>query len=121
MKEQIKKWIAVAVFSFFTNYNFAQDSNSTQEYETPVPAPWVSDKGYWVTESNVQTPTNHIIRFYTNEDILVYTEKLNGVKLNINKRKVKMKLKKALEISLLAWEQHKQPLTDKDYVIALLR
>lgn len=121
MKEQVKTWIAVTVFCFFTNCNFAQDLNGTEQYEPSVSSPWVSDKGYWVAESNIKTPLNHIIRFYTNENILVYTEKLSGVKLNINKRKVKMKLKKALEISLLAWEQHKQPLTDKDYVIALLR
>jgi len=63
---------------------------------------WVSEKGYWVVEGNVKTPLDHTIRFYDNNDELVYTEKLEGVKLNVGKRKVKMKLKQVLESAILA-------------------
>lgn len=75
--------------------------------ENPVPK-WVSEKGYWVVEGNVHSPLNNTIRFYNNEDVLVYTESLKGVKLNTNKRKVKMKLKKALETAITAWESKKE-------------
>lgn len=71
---------------------------------------WVSGKGYWVVEGNVKTPRDHTIRFYTNENVLVYTESLKGVKLNANKRKVKMKLKNALESAILAWENKSEKL-----------
>ncbi|MBN8878845.1 MAG: hypothetical protein E6Q24_08815 [Chitinophagaceae bacterium] len=74
--------------------------------ENSIPK-WVSEKGYWVVEGNVHTPLNNIIRFYNNDDALVYTESLKGVKLNINKRKVKMKLKQALEAAIIAWESKK--------------
>ena len=79
--------------------------------ENPIPK-WVSEKGYWVVEGNVHTPLNNTIRFYNNDDMLVYTETLNGVKLNINKRKVKMKLKQALETAIIAWESRKEKIEE---------
>lgn len=71
---------------------------------------WVSDKGYWVAESNIHSPMNHIIWFYNNDNELLYKETLTGVKMNAGKRKVKMKLKKVLESSVLAWEKKKDGL-----------
>jgi len=62
---------------------------------------WISQKGYWVVEGNVKTPLTNTIRFYDNDDELLYTEKLDGVKLNINRRKVRMKLKQVLESAIL--------------------
>jgi hypothetical protein len=78
-----------------------------QQENTPAPK-WVSEKGYWVVEGNLNTPHQHTIRFYSNDDVLVYTETLKDVKLNANRRKVKMKLKKVLESAIVAWEC-KQP------------
>ncbi|MET0462163.1 MAG: hypothetical protein ABW007_03380 [Chitinophagaceae bacterium] len=69
---------------------------------------WVSEKGYWVVEGNVNTPLNHTIRFYNNDDVLIYSERVEGIKLKANKRKVKMKLKQALESALLAFESKQQ-------------
>lgn len=114
MKQLLKTWIAASSFCLFTAVVYAQN-------EPLVTPPWASDKGYWVVESNVQTPLHHIVRFYTNGDVLMYTETLTGIKLNINKRNVKMKLKKALEASVVAWLQHKKPEANKDYVKALLK
>jgi hypothetical protein len=59
-------------------------------------------------EGNVKTPLENTIRFYNNDDILVYKESLSGVKLNTNKRKVKMKLKQVLESSIIAWESKRE-------------
>jgi hypothetical protein len=61
---------------------------------------WISDKGYWVAESNVHTPTQCTIRFYNNDHVMVYSEKVEGIKLKLQKRKVKMNLKKVLESSI---------------------
>ncbi len=81
---------------------------------------WVSDKGYWVVESNINSPMDHIIRFYTTDNVLVYKETLKGVKLNAERSKVKMKLKKILESSVLAWEKRKQGSEELAWVKAVL-
>jgi len=115
MKQQLKKWMTAVVFTFLAISAFAQDD------ESPAAAPWVSDKGYWVLESNIHSPLNHIVRFYTNEDVLVYTENISGMRLNPDKRKVKMKLKEVLEATVLAWQKNSQPEANKDYVTAKLK
>jgi hypothetical protein len=61
-----------------------------------------------VVESN--TPLDHIIRFYNNDNELLHKETLTGIKLNPERRKVKMELKKVLESSVLAWEKKKNGL-----------
>ena len=114
MKQIFKKQIATLFLSFIVLTSFAQDRQPN------IPR-WVSDKGYWVVESNIHTPLDHIIRFYTNDDVLVYKENVSGIKLNPDKRKVKMKLKKVLESSVLAWEQRKVTEEDKKYVMAILK
>ena len=114
MKQQIKNLFAAATFVLAVSAAHTQSNSS-------FAAPWVSDKGYWVVENNIHDPLNNIIHFYSNENRLVHTEKLAGIKLDINKKKVKMKLKKALEKTLLLCEQHKKMETISDYVVAILK
>lgn len=109
---QVKSLLAIVFLSLVTASVFAQSEKQ---------APWVSDKGFWVVESNVKEPQHHTLRFYTNEGALMYTETIKGVKLNLNKKKVKMQLKAALETASLAWQQSKKPDTNKDYVAAVLK
>ena len=106
--------IVVVLFSSIAFTGFAQKERSV------IPK-WVSDKGYWVVESNTKTPLYHIIRFYTNENVLMYTEILNSIKLNPDKRKVKMKLKKVLESTVANWEIRKIAEEDKAYVARQLK
>jgi hypothetical protein len=113
MKKITSTWIMGAVLCLFSLSSFAQGDKQA----TPR---WVSDKGYWVVENNIHDPFNHIIRFYNNDDVMVYKETLSGVRLNTNKVKVKMKLKKVLETSALAWEQKKVSEEDKQYLAAIL-
>ena len=114
MKLLISKMIVTAALVLFTSSTYAQKNRIAQE-------PWVSDKGYWVIENNIHDPMNHIVRFYSNESMLLHTEYLSGVKLNIDKRKVKMKLKKALEETWLLCEQHKKPDAISGYISAILK
>ena len=113
MKVQLKTWMAITVFILFASYSFAQTKKP--------PVPWVSAKGYWVIESNIHLPNTHTIRFYTNENMLVYAENLVDVNLNPNKRKIKMKLKEVLETAVWAWNKSKQAEINKDYVAAKLK
>ncbi len=90
---------------FFTLILFATLQVSAQVAgRTPR---WVSAQGYWVAESNKNQPLEHTIRFYNNDDVLVYQEKLSGVKLNLERRKVRMKLKTVLDAAVVAWQQQK--------------
>lgn len=88
--------IAMLTFAHFI-------ASAQQDKDTHIPK-WVSDKGYWVVKGNVNTPLDNTILFYNNDHVLVYKESLTGVKLNPDKRKVKMKLKQVLESSITAWE-----------------
>jgi hypothetical protein len=82
---------------------FAQPPRAKAGKARPGVPAWVSEKGYWVVESNIHSPYRHTVFFYNNDNVLMYKESLEGVKLNAEKRKVKMKLKKALETSALVW------------------
>ena len=64
---------------------------------------WVSEKGFWQIETNIHTPNKNIVYFYNNDRTLIYKENLDGVVLNLEKKRVKMRLKRALETAILAW------------------
>lgn len=113
-QEYFKHWVAATVFCFLSTIAISQD----EKPETPR---WVSDKGYWVVESNINDPMKHVIRFYFNDNTLIYTEELNGVKFNPGKKRVRIKLKKVLESSVLAWEQKRVAEENKSYVAAILK
>jgi hypothetical protein len=73
---------------------------TAQKDVRPVPS-WVSERGYWVVESNVNSS---IVYFYNNDNHLVYKERVNSV-LNTDRRRTKLRLTKALEQSVTAWEK----------------
>src|SRR5688572_5791092 len=76
---------------------------------SPRVAPdWVSEKGWWVIESNIHTPKQHIFYFYNNDGVLVYKEKIEGLRINASKRTTRLQLKQVLEASVLAWEKQHQ-------------
>lgn len=113
MKQQIKKWIAVTACILLVFAGTAQ-----QKKKSPG---WLPENGYWIVESNLHTPKNHIVRFYNLDNVLIYSEKISGTKLNIAKRKVKMKLKEVLELAVTAWKKNKYAEADKDYLAVLLK
>ena len=92
---------------------------NSQEQDHTVP--WVSGKGYWTIESNIHDPLDHIIRFYTNNGRLFHTEKLSGVKLDVDKRKTKMKLKKALEQTMELYSKQEPAKQISEYLVAYLK
>ena len=85
----------------------------------PQPPKWVSEKGYWVIESNIKTPKSSIVRFYTNDHNLVYTEKVEGVKVNVQKKKTLMNLKSVLEKVVYTWEKNGE-VKDTGELVAVL-
>lgn len=114
MKQQVKKMILLVTFGFIVSIAYSQRN-------LQITAPWASEKGYWIVEDNIHDPMNHTIRFYNTENKLVHTEQLSGMKLNINKKKTKMKLKQALETAVSLYEQHRAPSAIKDDVAKILK
>ena len=100
MKKTIISFAIAVALSFFSNFCFAQQ----EEQKSNAPK-WVSDKGYWVVESNVHTPKSNTLYFYNNDHLLVYKEKVEGMKIKLNKKKVLMRLKSVLDQSVTAWEE----------------
>jgi hypothetical protein len=96
MKKTIAVCLAAGILVLVSLNSFGQQAY----YKTPA---WVSEKGYWVAENNLRTPRHCILRFYSNDNILVGTKEFSGSRLKLNRRKTKMQLKRMLEAELLQW------------------
>ena len=97
MKKQI--FLLAVACSFFTNICMAQKNAGLSN--TPG---WITDKGFWVVESNQNTPKKSTVYFYNTDKQLVYKEQIEGVSIRLNRKKVLMHLKAVLEKSVAAWE-----------------
>lgn len=99
----MKKRIRTAVICICM---LASTSAFSQQKDPSQPA-WVSLHGYWVIESNTYQPGWHMVRFYDNSHTLIGEQQITNAKLNIKKKKVKMRLKFMLEAQLELWaKQH---------------
>jgi hypothetical protein len=72
--------------------------------------------GTWVVESNLHKPGIQTVRFYDNNNRLIYSETING-HLNVSKKKVQQKLNNILE--LLATQN--KPAKDSDMLVLAFR
>lgn len=116
MCTNLKNSILAAAFTCATLFASAQkeaNHNKTPRY--------VSNKGYWVIKSNVKQPKEAVVYFYDLQHELLYKEELKNVNLNINRTRVKMRLKKALEQAIAAHERGDLPLTDEKIVATVFR
>lgn len=108
----------IAVFSFFSAVSFAQAEAETTATQAPK---WVSENGYWVIESNINTPKLNTVYFYNNSNVLVYKEKVDGVVLNIKKRRVKMNLRKVLDQAIIAFNTKQKAAENEMLVMNLIK
>ncbi|MGE5519334.1 MAG: hypothetical protein ACM3VS_05340 [Candidatus Dadabacteria bacterium] len=111
MKKQLSLSIAFIILSSIFTFGFGQ-----QEIQRSI-----SGNGYWVVESNTKTPKISILYFYTNDNVLVYKEHVQGIKIKINKRKVVNRLNNVLEQSLIAWKQQNLPAENRMLVTYALK
>ena len=118
MKKSIMLCLMLSALLLTSAKVWAQD----EDQSVPPRAPkWISEKGYWVVESNIKTPYHSIIHFYNNDNVLVYREKIDGVKINLSRSRTKMKLKKILEQSIIAWENSHSPKENEQWVTKALK
>jgi hypothetical protein len=82
---------------------FLSLSVKAQETKNKPVKKWVSENGYWVIEGNIHSPKSNTLYCYNDEDSLIYTEKLVGIKINTNRRATLKKLNRVLNKSLIAW------------------
>jgi len=92
--------IIVAGFIFWLSVLPAK----AQEDVRPIPS-WVSDRGYWVVENNVDSS---VVYFYNNDNQLLYKERIKR-SLNTDRKKTKLRLTKELEQVVTAWENKENP------------
>ena len=115
MKAISKPILFTAIWIIVASGLYAQTTRGTKNPK------WISDKGFWQIESNIHTPDKSIVYFYNKENILIYKEHLDGVILNLNKRRVKMRLKKALETAILAWNKERVLPNDQHWISVLFK
>jgi len=94
-----KKYLSPAILGIFM---LVAGAVFSQRNAYDVPA-WVSNNGYWVLEASGKNHRKQLVRFYNNAHTLVATKDLAGVRLNIKRRKAKMRLKEMLELALQEW------------------
>jgi hypothetical protein len=111
MRRNLKMLFVATVLSITTIAATAQEN----EIKASHPK-WISDKGYWVVESNIKTPETSTVYFYNNQNDLLYKERVDGVTLNIKKRKTLIMLKQVLDKSLSQTEVAKNERKDEQLV-----
>lgn len=103
MKREFLRFGLLCMLAILSIRGMAQDTT-----RRPIPK-WVSEKGYWQIENNINIPDNFTVYFFNNEGTMVYKERIEGVRLNLQKRKTLMRLKKALDQYVIAWENRLSP------------
>ncbi|MFL9482793.1 hypothetical protein ACI6Q2_08430 [Chitinophagaceae bacterium LWZ2-11] len=119
MKRHFKIIVASTLLLItFTTSKAQEETSVTPEKEKCA---WVSDKGYWTVESNIKTPKHAIVYFYNNSSQLVYKEVIEGIKINLHRESVKIKLTKAMEEAVWAWNFEKPKKEDEQIVASLFK
>ncbi|MEO6812888.1 MAG: hypothetical protein ABI172_03095 [Ginsengibacter sp.] len=104
-----------AFFLIFLALSMSSIKVSAQKRNT------IPNNGFWVLVGNIHDKTTTTVQFYTNEEKLIYEEKITGVKFNLNRRKTLLYLKEGLEKAMIAWNEKGETLRDKNWVSVLVR
>ena len=89
----------------FFSLTFFNCNSTLKAQSKPAVPKWMSEKGYWVIQSNLKTPKNATIYFYTPQHELVYKEVISGKKINIEKIKTRKHLEQVLNQAITVWEK----------------
>jgi hypothetical protein len=109
------KWIVMVIIGLVMNAAVI-----AQNKPGLVPK-WASAKGWWQVETATRSPKQQIVYFFNLNGVLVYKEKLEGIRLNPEKRKTKMQLKQALEAAVVAWDEDHKVKEDGSLVVNCLK
>lgn len=121
MKKYFNLLAVLAILLMSQATAFAQDEETSSSTTAPATPRWVSEKGYWIVESNIHVPKQYTVRFYNNDQVMIYKEEIKGVALKVETRKVKMHLKRVLETALAAWSKQQQAKENEGWVANAIR
>jgi len=115
MKMHVKQILLSGLLIFLFTICRAQAGN---EPSPRVPS-WISQIGYWVIKSNLDTPDSSTVFFYRNDGVLVYEEPVSGKCINIKKRRTLKLLKSVLDKSVMTWNGQNQAPVNRGYLASL--
>ena len=118
MKKLLLSLSLTLLFSFAFVAAYSQSGKGTSSHRTPK---WVSEFGYWNIVSNIHSPKLSTVYFYNNKHELLYKEEVEGMVININKKRVKMNLKKVLDQSIMAFNEKQKAAENEMLVINVFR
>ena len=77
---------------------------------------YVPEKGYWQLVSNIHEKKAVTVRFYTDENTMIYEEKISNKKLNPNRQRVRRQLYYALQEAYNQWASNRM-IKNNDLVV----
>ncbi|MDJ1504665.1 hypothetical protein [Xanthocytophaga agilis] len=77
--------------------------------------------GYWVTESDIHTKQYTIVHFYNDANVQIYEEKLDGVFLNLKRKKTVQQLNAALNKVMQNWISNRELSKEDHWVAAMMK
>lgn len=80
------------LFTFLTNQLLAQKKQS-----------YVPEKGYWQLVSNLKDKRTVTVKFYTDQNEMIYEETLSNTRMNAERKKIRRKLYYALQEAYDQW------------------
>jgi len=95
---------------FIGNSSFAQDTKKIDQ-----------EKGYFQLVSNKADKMTTTVQFYTNENVLMYEEKVTGVEFDLNDKKVVDMLNKGVEKAAIAWNAKPEVQKNKDWMTVIAK
>ncbi|MCW3089512.1 MAG: hypothetical protein JWP81_581 [Ferruginibacter sp.] len=119
MKKNFLMLLITIVIGGFSAHAFTQDSLPKSSIHR-IPK-WISANGYWVLENNIHTPKYNILYFYNNDNVLVYKEITDGVILKLNKRKMKKRLKKLVDQTVISFVKNQKAGENEMLVMNMIR
>ncbi len=95
---------------FTADSSFAQTKKTVDQQE-----------GYFVLVSNKAEKKITTVQFYNNANVLMYEEKVTGVKFNLNRKKTIDMLNKGLQKAILAFNAKPEVQKNQDWMAAIVK
>jgi|SRR5215213_6576310 len=92
----MKKYFATAVMSFLLMLVIAPCFAQKKPGD-------ISSRGHWQLVSNIHDKKTITVQFYTDQNNMIYEEKLTNARMNTKRRKIRRQLNLALEEAYNQW------------------
>jgi hypothetical protein len=92
MKKNLIALTILTLFLFLSHSVFAQEKQN-----------YIPEKGYWQLVSNLKDKKTVTVRFYNDQNEMIYEETLSNTKMNPDRKKVRRQLYYALQDAYGQW------------------